>query len=197
MKYISIFLNIVLLAAVAVLYYLHFTPKPEAEQNNYVANTSNLQIAYVKSDSLLDQYTFFINKKKSFEEKQNGIKAELTAENTKLQREIEEYQKQAAYMSDQDRGRREEELALKQQKLIQKKDDMLSNLDDEQDRYNEDLYNRLSAYMKEFNKTRNYSYILGIQRGGGILYANDSLNITREVVEGLNREYEQEEKKKK
>lgn len=195
MKYISLFLNIVLLAAVAVLYYLHLTPKPE--QNNYAASTSNLQIAYVKSDSLLDQYTYFKSNKKSFEDKQNGIKAELTAENTKLQREIEEYQKQAAYMSDQDRGRREEELAMKQQRLIQKKDDMLSNLDDEQDRYNEDLYNRLSAYMKEFNKTRNYSYILGIQRGGGILYANDSLNITREVVEGLNREYEQEEKKKK
>ena len=80
---------------------------------------------------------------------------------------------------------------------MQKKDDLLAKLDDEQSKTNEDLYSKLTAFMKEYNKDKNYSFILGFQRGGGILFANDSLNITKEIVHGLNQAYEDETKKSK
>jgi outer membrane protein len=52
------------------------------------------------------------------------------------------------------------------------------------------LYAKLSSYLKEYNKGKNYTFILGYQKGGGILFANDSLDITREVLDGLNKEFE-------
>lgn len=197
MKNFSGILNVILVAAVAVLYYLHFSNKPEPPLQNKVVNMSNINIAYVNSDSLLDNYLYFKNKKTELEEKQSRIKNELKNESAKLQSEVEDYQQKAATMNEQERRKLEEQLTMKQQNLMQKKDDLVSKLDDEQNKTNEGLYNKLTSYMKEYNKDKNYSFILGFQRGGGILFANDSLNITKDIVQGLNHAYEEEQKHNK
>ena len=197
MKNINGILNIILVIAVAILYYLHFTQHPEPPVQNKVAVMNHFNIAYVNSDSLLDNYMYFKNKRSELEEKQSRIKNELKTESSRLQSEVEDYQQKAATMNEQQRRKLEEELTMKQQSLMQKKDDLLAKLDDEQSKTNEDLYSKLTAFMKEYNKDKNYSFILGFQRGGGILFANDSLNITKEIVHGLNQAYEDETKKSK
>ena len=51
-----------------------------------------------------------------------------------------------------------------------------------------------TAYIDGFHFAldRNYEFILGYQKGGGILLANDSLDITQQILEGLNKKYEAE-----
>ncbi len=194
MKNFSNILNIVLLAAVAFLYYLHFKGKPESVQTIPVAAMKNMNMVYVNYDSLLSEYDYFKNKKTEFEGRQEKMKESLKEESTKLQNEAAEYQKKAATMTDQQRQQVEEQLGMKQQQLMQRKDELVGKLDDEQSKTNEELYTKLTAFMKEFNKKKNYSFILGHQKGGGILFANDSLDITKEVVEGLNKAYKEEGK---
>jgi outer membrane protein len=196
MKNLSLTLNIVLLAAVAFLYYLHFSAHSEIAPIVPLAPLRNANIVFVNSDSLIEQYTYFKNKKSEFEEKQAKVKAELKAESSRLQNEIQEYQQKAGTMTDQQRGQLEEQLSMKQQQFIQKKDEMLAKLDEEQSKGNEELYMKLNSFMKEFNRNKNYNFILGYQKGGGILYANDSLNITGEVLSGLNKAYDKELKGK-
>ncbi|MCX6291547.1 MAG: OmpH family outer membrane protein [Bacteroidetes bacterium] len=196
MKNFSTILNAVLLAAVAVLYYLHFKSSPEPVQTMPAGAFRNANIAFVNSDSMLDQYNYFKNKKAEFEEKQAKAKSELKEEGARLQGEIQTYQQKAGSMTEQQRQKTEELLTMKQQKFMQKKDEMLGQLDEEQSKSNEELYGKLIAFMKTYNKTRNYNFILGLQKGGGILFANDSLNITKDVVAGLNKEYEKEQKEK-
>ena len=73
--------------------------------------------------------------------------------------------------------------------FYQKRDQMASELGrQERIRPNEEVYSHLTAYIKEYlkKKGRNYNFILGYQKGGGIIYAKDSLDITHEIVEGLN-----------
>ena len=62
MKNFSGILNVILVAAVAVLYYLHFSHATEPAVQNKVVNMSNFNIAFVNSDSLLDNYLYFKNK---------------------------------------------------------------------------------------------------------------------------------------
>ena len=195
MKNLSNILNIVLLVAVAILYYLHFKDKPESAQVVPAAALKSLNMVYVNNDSLLSEYDFFKSKKAELEDKQEKIKESLKAESTKLQNEAAEYQKKAATMTDQQRQQVEEQLGMKQQQLMQRKDELLGKLDDDQAKTNEELYTRLTSFIREYNKKKNYSFILGRQKGGGILFANDSLDITKEVVEGLNKAYREEQKK--
>ena len=109
-----------------------------------------------------------------------------------MQGEVELYQQQAIGMTDAERAKKEEQLTMKQQQIMQKKEEMLDKLDADQSKSSEELYSRLNKYLKKLNTGRNYNFVLGFQKGGGILFANDSLNITKDVVEGLNKEYAEE-----
>jgi len=194
MKNISIVLNVILAIAVAILYYLHFAEGKsgavvnEGQSGNFIP-ISNSGIVFVNSDSLLEHYDFYKNAKKQFEESQGRIKNELKTQGENLQKEIEQYQQQAIGMTDMEKMQKEEQLGMKQQQIMQRKEELLDKLDAEQSKSSEELYNRLNQYLKKFNQGRNYNFVLGFQKGGGILFANDSLNITKDVVEGLNKEY--------
>ena len=199
MKNLSMILNIALIIAIAALYYLHFkgnetVSSPEAKQNQGFIPLPSTGIVYVNSDSLLDQYEFYKNERSKLEASQNRIKNELKSQGENLQGEVDLYQKQAIGMTDLERAKKEEQLTIKQQQIMQRKEELLSKLDEEQGKSSEELYLRLNQYLKKFNKNRNYNFVLGFQKGGGILFANDSLNITKDVVEGLNKEYLEEKK---
>lgn len=198
MKNLSLILNVILIIAVGILYYLHFADgKSNSSENS--SNASPLPalpvsaggIVYVNSDSLLEQYDYFKLQRKEFEGKQERIKNELKTQGERLQNEIEEYQQQAVGMTDLQRQQKEEQLSIKQQQYLQRRDEALAKLDEEQNKSSEELFVRLGTYLKEFNKGKNYQFILGYQHGGGILFANDSLNITQQVIRGLNAQYNQ------
>ena len=185
----------ILAVAVIVLFYLQFKKPsaPVSDTQTHVAGPTvpiASNIVYVNSDSLLENYVFYKNKKAELESKQDQIKNHLEAESEKLQRDAAEYQERAAMMTDSERAKKEEELMMRQQSLMKKKDDMLESLDNEQAKFNEQLYSKLSEHLKAYNKDKNYTFILGYQKGGGILFANDSLDITKEVLNGLNKEFE-------
>src|SRR5206468_2814543 len=95
MKNISVVLNIVLLIAVGFLYYLHFKQKTEAEPESkpvtvHLAGSSGA-IAYVNTDTLLDQYDFYKDQKTKLESEQDAVKSQLKAQNEKWQAEVEAY----------------------------------------------------------------------------------------------------------
>ena len=118
-----------------------------------------------------------------------GFKIELKSESDKLQKDAALYQQQAIGMTDMERQQKEQQLGMRQQNLMEKKDAMLGKLDQLQANSSEELYTKLNNYLREFNADKNLQFVLGYQKGGGILFANDSLNVTRQVIEGLNKAY--------
>ncbi len=193
----NIILGILVLAVIG-LYILHFKNDKEVQampattSENSVSITTPVpsgSVVFINSDSLLDNYVYFKNKKLEFESRQNRIKSELESENNKLQRDVESYQRRAPGMTEIQRQIEEEQLMMRQQKLMQRKDELLDKLDDEQAKSSEELYNRLAQFLKEYNVGKNYQFIFGFQKGGGILFANDSLDITGPVLKGLNEEF--------
>jgi outer membrane protein len=196
MKNASLILNVVLVIAVAFLYFLHFNEmKPgvaaSTSSGNHMEVSAGTGIVFVNSDSLLDEYQFYKDEKKQFEESQDKIKSELKAQSDQLQREVEKYQQEGAGMTESERAKKEEQLTMKQQQLMQRKEELVGKLDEQQSKSSEELYSRLNQYLRKYNEGKNYHFVLGYQKGGGILFANDSLNITKDVVEGLNKEYKE------
>ena len=52
----------------------------------------------------------------------------------------------------------------------------------------------INNYIKEYNSTKGYDFIL-TRIGGNMLYANEALDITKDIVDGLNALYDSEMKK--
>lgn len=196
MKNLSLALNGVLIVAVGILYYLHFKGNNSGDTLSTGVSgsipVSTQGIVFVNSDSLFEEYNFYKDQSSKFEEEQNRIKNDLKAESDRLQKDAATYQQQAIGMTNLERQKKEEEFGERQQRLMEKKDAMVSKLDQLRANSSEELYTRLSDFIKTFNKGKNYQFILGYQKGGGILYANDSLDITRQVIDGLNKIYSEE-----
>jgi len=187
----------ILFVAVGVLYYLHFnTSNPAAVTSSTAANhvVKPSSIVFVNSDSLLANYVFLKVKKEGLEAKHKKITAELEAEGGRLQSDAESYRQNGSMMTNEQRQRTEEQLVMRQQQLVEKQKMQMSKLDDEQESINEELFKKLTGYLKVYNKEKNYQFILGYQKGGGILLANDSLDITQSILDGLNKQYSEESK---
>lgn len=185
MKNISLSLNVVLLAAVAFLYYKIYSKSESPGVTHLPLPESG--IVFINSDNLLDKYDLFNSLKSTMEHKQDSVESILKRRSQELDGEVQVYQKQAIGMTDMEKQQVEEKLMLKQQNLVQLKQEMMGALTDEETIMNDSIHNSLIGYLKEFNKSKSYQFILGYQKGGGILLADDALDITNAVLEGINK----------
>ncbi len=160
MKNFTSVIQVILVLAVIGLYMLHFSDRKDeptataSVKESVSAGTipvSSGGVVFINSDSLLDNYLYFKNKKLEFEARQNRVKSELESENNKLQKDVESYQRRAPGMTEIQRQIEEEQLMMRQQKLMQRKDELLDNLDSEQAKSSEELYNKLEKFLNTAN----------------------------------------------
>ena len=60
----------------------------------------------------------------------------------------------------------------------------------EQAKYNNEMRDSIQAFLKDYNKTKKFDYIIS-KAGDNLLIANSKYDITNEVVSGLNKRYKQ------
>ena len=60
----------------------------------------------------------------------------------------------------------------------------------EQAKYNTEMRDSIQAVLKEYNKSKKFDYIIS-KAGDNILVANAKYDITKDVVNGLNKRYKQ------
>jgi len=152
-------------------------------------------IVYVNSDSLLNNYEYFKDVRTNFEAKAKKAQADIQSKGTAFQREVAEYQKNAGTMSAEQRQSTEERLARKQEELGQLNQNASNSLGQQEMEENKKLYDKVSEYLKKFSAEKGYKLVLTYSTSNPtVLYADKSLEVTQEVVDGLNAEYKKEKK---
>lgn len=194
MKNLSLILNALLLVAVAVLYFLHFSSQKSPQEENQGASGAPLpvNIAYINSDSLLKNYDYFKAVADKLETKKDGLQAEYENRARGLESEINSFQQNAQNMTMAQARAVEENLVKKQQNLMRYQETLAQDLAQEEAKVNNELYDRVADYLKKYGQDNNFQLVLTYQKGSGVLYANDSLNITNEIISGLNKAYQEE-----
>jgi outer membrane protein len=190
---LSLILNIVLAVAVAFLYYLHFSGKESGTNSTPIAGEGQggAMIAYINTDSLLSNYKFFEDMQNELAEKKGKAERQLISRGQSLQQEASSIEKriQAGLMTNNQIKEAQQTLGQKEQELIAYRETIMAGLLEEEKVLNNRLYDSLMAYLKEYNKDKKYQYIFGYTKGGGILLANDKLDVTNDILKGLNERY--------
>ena len=157
------------------------------------AQASATQIVYVNVDTLLEKYEYFKDIRTKLEEKAQKAQADLQSRSTAFQREVADYQQKAATMSAADRQTTEERLARKQDELARHNQNASTSFAQEEAAENEKLYSRITDYLKKHAQENGFKYVLTYSASNpGVLYADESLEITNEVLTALNAEYAKE-----
>ncbi len=198
MKNLSLTLNVVLLVAIAVLYYLHFSGRKSPATATPAAGTAAVagkdpktnQYAYVNVDSLLNNYDYFKATRTQLEDRRKKLETEIAGRTRSLENEVVSAQRKANTMTLEQAQLTEQNLRRKEQELVRYQNDAARQLAEEEQKKNEELINNISLYLKKHTEDKPYKIVFGYSKGGGILYATDSLDITQEVLKGLNQDYQ-------
>lgn len=183
-------LNIVLAIAVAILYYLHFKDRQPAEAAvKTSATVQGKENVYVNVDSLLTKYEFFKDTQKVLESKKFQLENELATKGRNLQNKAAFFQQKAPTMTMEQGRATEAALQKEQQEILQYRERAAQGLALEEQKKNEELYNKIYEYLKKYNTQNKYEFVLGYTKGGGILFANTDNDVTKKVLDGLNQEY--------
>jgi outer membrane protein len=179
---------LLLTVAVGYLFYkVNKNTTTASKEEVVVPEGAGGNIVFINVDTLLEHYNFYKDLREILTKKQDSIDDILKKRGRDLEGEIAMYQKLAGNMTEEQRAKEEDRLGKKQQQLMQFKDDLVHKLSAQEDALQDSLHKHLTSYLKDLNNKTNYHFILGYQRGSGILLANDSLDITGSVIEGLNK----------
>jgi len=153
-----------------------------------MGNTSG-KIAYVNIDSLEANYELLKTKREQFKARQEQMEGELEHSYQQMQNDAANLQKkyEANQLTQSEGEAAQKRLMQMKQSLETRKQALTEQLMKEQETFNKDLKTRLDAYLEEYNKNKHFDYILSYSASGSsILYANKQLDITKDVVAGMN-----------
>ncbi|MBD2699660.1 OmpH family outer membrane protein [Spirosoma sp. BT702] len=196
MKNASLILNVVLAIAVAVLYYLHFKDRQPEVATTAPVEAKGKSIVYVNVDSLLTRYEYFKDTQKVLESKRFQLENDLAAKGRNLQNKVAFFQQRAPTMTQEQGRATEASLQKEQQDILAYRERAAQNLALEEQTKNKELYDQIYDYLKKINAQNKYEFVLGYTKGGGILFADQSADRTKTVLDGLNKEYQSKQTKK-
>jgi len=160
------------------------------KKSETAAVSNDEKIVYVNSDSLLTKYQYFKDIKTRLEAKTKAAQQDMAAKAQAFQREVNQYQQQQNSLPADQRAATEERLGRKDQELKAYQQNAGAALQNEQQQENEKLYDKVADYLKVYAKKKGYKMVLTYSKGNSaILFADESLDVTSEVIVGLNDAY--------
>jgi outer membrane protein len=194
MKNLSLLLNAVLLVAVGVLYYLHFSGGPRSTPSGTTAIPGDTKIAYINSDSVLKNYAYFKVTRERLESKGKKLDADLRNRAQGLQNEYEAYQRNVSNLTIGQAKSLEEDLQKKQQNLQLYQQSLTQEMSGEEQKITQDLYTRVTDFLKKYGNEKGLQVVLKFDTSSDLLFGGEHLDITKEVTAGLNEAYQVEKK---
>lgn len=144
-------------------------------------------MAYVELDSLNNNVAFIKKRKGELDTEQRSIANEYDNSYRELTTLRDNFLKRGNSITQQEAEAFQEKLGLKQQEIEQVKQQKTQRLAEKGARIMEDMQSKLREFMKEYNVEKKYTLIF--TTGAGLdyfLYKDSTLNITSDIVKGLN-----------
>lgn len=151
--------------------------------------------AFVDNTKVVNEFNKKVDFEASFKTKIDAFNKKADSLNQMIQMEAQAFQSQASKMN----KTKQEEIynALVQKKQMQ--DYQISNeekaLTIEGQKQLDTIVKEVKAFIKDYGKTKGYTYILGANEAGSVLYGADTNDLTEEILSELNKDSKEEEVK--
>ena len=162
-----------------------------SETKNTEKEIKELKIAYVEIDTLMAQYQFCKDYTELANIEGENIQRTLTGKQRTLEQHAAAMQKKYesnGFTSQEELTRAQQSLQTEQQALQELSERLQASFMEEQAKYNEEMRDSIQNFLKQYNKTKKYDFIMS-KAGDNMLLANPKYDITNEVVKGLNKRY--------
>src|ERR1051326_657912 len=192
-----IILNLALLIAVGVLFYLHFnsgkknvTGQNKSEQKESVVNTfpGSCKIAYFEMDSIEANFEMAKEWKNELEKREDRMNAEMNRLQNLYQEKYVSFQQHKSSMNNSQVEAATNELGQLEETIKNTK----ANLDQDYKTYyvqtQQEILSMIRKFCSEYNKDKKYAVIIS-DEPGLVFYKDSTSDITGDLLKGLNKMY--------
>ena len=171
--------------------------KSDTLSTKRAAEVNDMKVAFIYGDTVNTRYQFLLDAEAELESERKRIDKRLQTRLQDAEKIAGDLQRKAATMS-------QEEMQAAQQRL----NDLDMDMRQYQEKLGQDFRKReselqleyiakVNAYLEDHNADGKYDMIFNFQQGGNLLWMKQSYNITDEVIEGLNKAYQNDLNAKK
>ncbi len=149
-------------------------------------------IVYINTDTLINNYNMFKDMSAKYEEHATKVQNELDTRTRSWERKVNELQEKASKgLITRSQGEEmQNNLAKEQQSLIEYRDKALAELQEEESVMFNNVRHNIDEFLKKYNEEKKYDLILSTSSvTNAVWLGNPDLDVTMEVLEGMNKEY--------
>ena len=198
MKHLSTILSIIAIAGVAVLFFKNngsakkdTVKKAGKDSTGVYGGDTEGRLAYFEMDSLENNYAFMKDAREKLKQKEAALTKELETTKNGYMNRLKQLQEKAqtGAMNQQEQEAAQNEYMQMQQKMQQQEGKVAQQLQELQLQMLKEIHSNIKEFLNEYNEDKKYAYILSHSDGDFVYYKDSTLNITNDLLEGLNKKY--------
>ena len=195
MKNTSLILSVISLVAVVVFGVLSLTGKDTVKSVEAEGEATEVaakgDIVYIDLDLILMEYDMANDLRSVVETKVQNIQAEITRKGKKLESDVKSFQEKL------DKGLMTRSVAEAQSQKLQQQELEFNNyaaqkqqeINEEQVVMMNQLGDAIQTFLNKYNEEKQFAMIITNSGGAPVIVADPALDITEDVIAGLNEEY--------
>ena len=163
--------------------------------NDSTAVAPAITVAYVDMDTLQAQYEYYLDCRQELETTYNGFQATIGKKAAALQNkaaEIQQKLQEGKFVSETEFNNAQAAFAKQQADVEQLQAKYAQQFAEKEQAFNKALEDSIQSFLADYNKEHNFTLIL---TRAVILNNNPQLDITADIVKGLNDRYNQGKQK--
>jgi len=157
-----------------------------------ITSCSQNKTAFIDVGVLMKEYEGLKALDNEIKEEQDKLRMEIKSLIEPYQVKVDTYYKNVAKMSAKTRSETESALQKEQKAIDQLQDKYMEQLEKMRIERLEAINNEIAEYVKGFAKSRGIQLVLGSTGTETVIYGEDKLDITQEVLTGLNKLFVEE-----
>ncbi|HUS87199.1 MAG TPA: OmpH family outer membrane protein [Bacteroidales bacterium] len=199
MKKLPLILSIISLLAVVALFVLNFTVNDDKDSLGSSTENQNFAsggISYVNVDSIIFNFEMYFDLRDVLMVKQKDSETQLNAMGRQYETGARDYEDKVrkGLVTRATAAEMEQGLLQQQQELVNLRDQLQMELMEEEQVMNRRVLEYIYQYLEEYTEEKGFDYILGKSFGGPVMYSKPGLDITSDVLTGINNKYLAEKK---
>ncbi|AMC11313.1 hypothetical protein Lupro_08615 [Lutibacter profundi] len=153
------------------------------------ASCNQTKIAYIDIEVLMKDYEATKTLEIQIKEKQEKMTKELDSIAMPFKLKVQQYYQKAQNMSAQKRAQIEQALQQEQQ-IIQAQQQQASQVLQQENQENyKSITKKVDSLVESYAKSNGYQLIFGTSGKGTVMYGDEALNVTKDVLKVLNSEF--------
>lgn len=153
---------------------------------------NEMKTGFIDNSKLINDYQKKKDVEASFKTKIEAFDKKVDSIGQAFQIEAQAFQQKAATLAQNEAQEQYQVLGQKQQRLQQQFQAEEQMIQKESQTQIDTLIKEVREFVKDYGKKNGYTYILGSNEAGSVLYGEESKDLTQEILEELNKSYKKD-----